>query len=455
MCLSSSIRWVIGLGIVGFLGSPTPAFSDADLAAGKDAYEANCARCHGPTGAGDGPDAKRMFPKPRKLAEGIFKFRTTASGTPPTDEDLFRTLSTGLPGSRMPDFQRLSEETRRNLIAYVKSLSPIFKDQAPEPIDLGKDPGPKEASLAKGKEVYAQLGCASCHGTAGRGNGPSAPTLVDSWGSPIRAANLTQGWNYRAGSGVKEIVARMMAGIDGTPMPSYADALSSKEDAWHLAYYVHSLQETPHWNRTIEAVKAAGSLPADPEDPKWQEAPRTDLRLSSTVYQQGEIQPTSVNAIGVQAVYNEDAVLFRLTWQDPNESREDPPDAVRLFLLQDRRLKFQVGSLRSWPAGPDAPALDVCSWSAKQDSAREAEQMLESNDSEITSGAASSSRSQDSYADGVWTLLIKRPLKSFHPGGVTLSTKKPFLFGAVVFDGGNGERDRRRANSNWVDLVLK
>ena len=83
-----------------------------DLEAGKQAYMDNCARCHGPAGAGDGRDSARMFPRPRKLSEGVFKFRTTASGTPPTDEDLFQTISNGLPGSRMPDFQRLPEETR-------------------------------------------------------------------------------------------------------------------------------------------------------------------------------------------------------------------------------------------------------------------------------------------------------------------------------------------------------
>ena len=454
MRLTSSIKWVVALGTVGLLGFSTPAFSEPDLEAGKAAYEANCARCHGPTGAGDGLDAKRMVPKPRKLSEGIFKFRTTASGTPPTDEDLFRTLSTGLPGSRMPDFQRLTEETRWNLIAYIKGLSPVFKDQKPELIDLGKDPGSKQVNLAKGKEIYAQLGCASCHGPAGRGNGPSAPTLVDSWGNPIQAANLTQGWNYRGGSGVRDIVARMLAGIDGTPMPSYADAVSSKEDAWQLAYYVHSLQEPPRWTRTVEAVKTAGSFPASPEDPKWQGIPRTDPRLSSTFYSQGEIQPASVHAISVQAMYNEEGILLRLSWQDPNESRESPPDALALFLLQDRRLKFQVGSLRSWPASHDAPNLDLCYWSAKSAAAREAvasdTASLEGNQE-----AGQMLESSASYSDGVWRLLIKRPLQSLISGGVTLSAQKPILIGIGVWNGGNGEQDRRRANSNWVDLVLK
>lgn len=243
-----------------------------DLKLGEAVYQESCARCHGPTGAGDGPDAKRMEPKPRALSEGIFKFRTTASGTPPTDLDLFHTLSTGLPGSRMPDFQRLPEETRWQLVYYVKSLSKVFEETPPEPIDLGIDPGPKPAHLEKGKELWAQLGCVACHGNQGRGDGPSAATLVDNWGKPIRAADLAHGYSYRAGSSPKEIVARLLAGIDGTPMPSYADAVS-KEDAWQLTYYVRSIQEKPDFARVIEALRVEGDLPDDPSDARWEQAP--------------------------------------------------------------------------------------------------------------------------------------------------------------------------------------
>lgn len=440
--------------IIAFLsGLWVPAYADSDLEVAKGIFEGNCARCHGISGAGDGLDARRMLPRPRKLSEGIFKFRTTASGTPPTDEDLYRTISRGLPGSRMPDFQRLPEETRMNLVAYVKSLSPVFQDQQPEPIDLGKDPGSKQADLAKGKALYGQLGCASCHGESGRANGPSAPTLVDNWGEPIRPADLTQGWNYRGGAAPGDIVARLMAGIDGTPMPSYADAVA-KEDGWHLAYYVASMQEIPRWNRTVEAVKMNGALPAAPEEPRWKEVPRTDLLLSSNLYKGGEIQPTTVTAVSVQAVYNEEHVLFRLSWHDPTESRESPPDAAGLFLLQDRRLKFRLGSLRSWPAGADAPALDLCYWSARSAEAREAAAVgtadLESGQppGELLESAAS-------YNDGAWTLVIRRPLRSPLAGGANLSGDKPVLFGLAVGDGGNGEQGRRRSNSNWVDLVLK
>ncbi len=449
------MRPVLFLLTAALLLARLPSYAQADLGpeAAKELFKANCARCHGISGAGDGLDARRMLPRPRKLSEGVFKFRTTASGTPPTDEDLYRTISRGLPGSRMPDFQRLPEESRRMLVAYVKSLSPVFEEQQPEPIDLGKDPGPKQADRVKGKALYAQLGCAACHGETGRANGPSAAALVDNWGGPIRPADLTQGWNYRGGAAPREIVARVLTGIDGTPMPSYADAVA-KEDGWHLAYYIQSLQEVPRWNRTVEAVKMNGALPAAPEEPRWKEVPRTDLLLSSSLYKGGEIQPTTVTAVSIQAVYNEEHVLFRLSWHDPTESRESPPDAAGLFLLQDRRLKFRLGSLRSWPAGADAPDLDLCYWSAQSSEAREA---VAAGVTDLESAKASGEtlESAASHSDGVWTLLIRRPLHSSLEGSVTWLMDKPLLLGVAVWDGGNGEQGRRRSNSNWVDVVLK
>ena len=392
----------------------------ADVEAGKQAYLDNCARCHGPSGAGDGRDAARMYPRPRVLSEGVFKFRTTASGTPPTDEDLYRTLSDGLPGSRMPEFQRLAEETRWHLIDYVKTLSPIFQEQKPEPLDLGADPGPAKANLKHGEELFKQLGCNACHGDQGRGNGPSAPTLVDQWNKPIRAADLTQGWTYRGGSAPKDILTRLMTGIDGTPMPSYAEAVSSAAEVWDLAYYVHSLQVKPEWRRSIQAVKAPGALPASAEDPAWQNAPRSDARLSGLFYRGGEILPATGHAISIQAMYNENEVAFRLSWNDPSESKENPPDAVELALLANRRKRWEAGSLRSWPpAGADPSLLEVTRWSAADSSA-------------------------SSYAGGTWTAVIKRPRPA---------AKEPApLVGFMVWDGGNGEQGRHRAASPWLDL---
>ena len=85
-------------------------------------------------------------------------------------------------------------------------------------------------SIELGKKLYEETGCVKCHGTLGRGDGPSAPTLMDDWGHPIRAADLAQSWTFRGGSTREDIFRTMSTGLNGTPMPSFVDALSPSSD---------------------------------------------------------------------------------------------------------------------------------------------------------------------------------------------------------------------------------
>src|ERR1041384_297 len=78
--------------------SPLPA---QDTTAGKTVYVKWCAGCHGDTGAGDGPAAHYMLPRPRDFTGAVFKIRTTASGQLPTDADLMRAIDDGLFGTAM------------------------------------------------------------------------------------------------------------------------------------------------------------------------------------------------------------------------------------------------------------------------------------------------------------------------------------------------------------------
>jgi cytochrome c oxidase cbb3-type subunit 2 len=420
----------------------------ADAAAGQAAYGQSCARCHGVTGKGDGVDAKRFYPRPRDLTMGVYKFRSTASGTPPTDEDLFRTITNGLPGSHMPDWPHLDEATRWHLVDYLKSLSPAFEQTPPQPVTLGLDPGPAR-DLAKGKALYEQLGCAACHGASGRANGPSAAGLVDDWGLPIRSANLTLGWNYRGGSAPRDIAMRLTTGIDGAGMPSYAEAISP-QDAWHLAYYVASLQELPNWHQIAHTLQVSGELPSSVDDPRWADAERTDVPVRNVVTPAGEwAHPPTVRMVSLQAVHNGEAVAFRLTWDDPTQDREEHPDGLAL-LFKPAGTQGDVLTLQTWPyAG--APALDLCYWSAGSSAAAEA--VAPDFDTVLKSSPAQAPLvSAASYEDGRWRLVVQRPLHPAVPSDAAAVALSGFTStGFVVWDGGNPDT---RAVSPWIDLSL-
>ncbi len=445
----------------GGLGLAAPAKADdrpaPDPAAGQAAFQQHCSRCHGVTGAGDGRDAKRLFPRPRDLTSGVFKFRSTATDTVATDDDLFHTLDHGLTPGGMPDWSHLDESTRWQLVYYLKTLSTKFETNPPEVVDIGKDPGPRATNLAKGKEVYEKLGCAACHGATGRANGSSAATLQDQWERPTRPANLAQGWSYRGGSDVKSIVTRIMAGIDGSPMPSYAEAVSSKDDVWQLAYYVRSLQQEPSWKAFVKAKRVAGPLPSAADDARWQQAERTDVRLRQAVNAAGEINaPLTVGMVSVQSVYNDDAISFRIAWPDPSQDRESPPDTLAV-VLRPADVQGDVVTLQNWPLR-DSPPLDFLVWQANRSatgpSGQAQEAILTRYDS-IVQGTLSGVplTSEVEYDNGEWVMVITRPRaltgSNAHAAQITAELAAPIGF--VVWDGGN---PGLHAISPWLDLEL-
>ncbi len=220
---------------------------EGDVARGKVLYKKECALCHGAGGRGDGLAAPFVYPKPRDFTKGIFKIRSTSYL--PTDEDLFKTINDGIPGTLMPSFAHLSSQEQWALVAYLKGLSEKFQEAGSlEPIAIPDPPPQTQELIASGKQLYKDYGCVQCHGPRGKGDGPSAAMLTDDWGEPIVPYDFTIPGKMKGGSSVKDVYRALAVGIGGTPMPAYGEVESEEEQNryWALAYYVRSLtDETP------------------------------------------------------------------------------------------------------------------------------------------------------------------------------------------------------------------
>jgi len=207
---------------------------------GRAVYARRCVGCHGRDGDGNGAAATFLSPRPRDFTAGIFKFRSTPSGSLPTDADLFRTVTRGVRGTAMPTWHELPADDRRAVITFIKTFSTRWRDEKPEPGGLpGIPPTVSARLLGRGRDVYRSAKCWECHGEQGRGDGPSAEQLRDDFDFPIRPTDFTRG-QFKAGAAPADIFRAMTVGLDGTPMPSFADSLSD-EERWALAYYVLSL----------------------------------------------------------------------------------------------------------------------------------------------------------------------------------------------------------------------
>ena len=219
----------------------------ARRASGKELYRFACATCHGARGKGKGPSAVVLEPRPRDFTGGVYKWRSTESGALPLDSDIFRTISRGVPGTMMPGWKDLlSEEERWSVVEYIKRFSSRFEEEGVFEDEIVKIPEPVPAtteSVARGKVVYEANKCWECHGREGRGDGPSAPTLKDSWGNPIKPFDFTLG-GYRGGGTDRDIYRVFFTGLNGTPMPAYGSTIPD-EDKWPLVHYVRSLQRSP------------------------------------------------------------------------------------------------------------------------------------------------------------------------------------------------------------------
>jgi mono/diheme cytochrome c family protein len=226
------------------------------LQIGKAVYEQNCAYCHGKGGQGDGPAASALNLKPRDLTEGRYKFRSTESGSIPTDADLMATVRNGLRGTSMPAWAGyVGDDSIKAVVEYVKSLSPRFKSEKPRVVSMGAAVPSSAASIAAGKRAYEKLQCGACHGSDGEGTNAVQREFVDDWGRELPIPNLTEPWSFRGGSTARDVYLRFRTGLDGTPMPSYVGTASETE-MWHLANYVLSLARKPVWAMNEAEAKA-------------------------------------------------------------------------------------------------------------------------------------------------------------------------------------------------------
>ena len=120
-------------------------------------------------------------------------------------------------------------------------------------------------SINHGAELFQKMECWKCHGQQGRGDGPSAATLTDSKDQPIRPydfAAATDDSRFKCGASNQDVYRIFMTGVDGTPMPSFADVIQPN-DAWDLVHFLRTLQ-THRKSKENEVLKSSGGKVSSP-----------------------------------------------------------------------------------------------------------------------------------------------------------------------------------------------
>lgn len=473
------MRHVATLPCAATLAALLAATLPAQQPRGKAVYDQWCAGCHGDSGAGDGEAARYMLPRPRDFSRGVFKIRTTASGEIPTDADLRRVIDFGMPGTAMPGWKgRLNEREREDVIAYVKSFSQFFTGTTATAVAIGDAPGSSAEAIAAGRAVYEKLECWKCHGQAGRGDGTSAPTLKDDWGHPIRAADLSASWNFRGGSSVGEIYTRLRTGLDGTPMPSFADAIENKlitdEQLWQVAHYVRSLSPAePPPVREVLRARLATALPTDPDEEGWRAAERQWVPLAGQIIVKPRWFAPMVDGVWVQALHDGTRLALRVSWHDPSRSPALPWDE---WLGRIGQTMTDADGPIAARQGPDRVAIQFPAARGEgaelpyflQGSARRPAHLWrwasdpEGSEEGTATGlgrfrARAGAREvthASRYDAGEWRVQFTRALASADSAAPRFVPGETTPIGFLVADGSNGEDDVRGAVSAWYAIYL-
>lgn len=468
------------------------ARSQAAEASGPELYAQHCAVCHGADGNGDGPAAYLLFPKPRDFTRAYYKIRSTASGSLPTDNDLYQTITNGMPGSAMPSFEWLSDVDRQALVEVVESFSQDFEEFEPESLPAPAQPPPTSPDqLALGAEKYEELGCWKCHGEEGEGDGPSAAALSDDWGYPIRPNDFTRGI-YKGGGTDRDIYLRFASGMDGTPMPSY-EGTATPVEIWALVRYVRSLAgekiaAQPSTGRLVVA-RSEAPVPETPDDPRWLDQPELTIPLMLLWQRQA-----AVEVVAVRALHDGESLAILLSWDDPTpawsvaRSSEFADGVAIQFSLSEGRPHFSMGG----EGGP----VNIWHWRADRQIDLAARRGVSSTYTRavrdegaglefVTAAAAGNLASlpelpsavQDLNAAGFgsvtaqpvteqnvvgtglwnsgrWNVLVRRALRSRDRGDAALPLGEVIPIAFAVWDGDRGDRDGQKAVSTWYELQL-
>ena len=291
------------------------------VALGKQIYAQQCAACHGIGGRGDGEAAYLLYPKPRDFVAARYRLVSTWDRVP-TDQDLFDTISRGMPGSAMPSWEHLAAEERWGLVYFIKSLAekPLEVKAQKMPaadgsggegiIEVPKAPPFDTAARERALELYKDA-CASCHGDTARGDG--AQEQRDDEGFPTRPRDLTAGI-FKGSPDPVALYRHIVAGIPGSPMPMSDWAYGP--DAWHLVNYVRSLSSDTQRARvemkkfTIQAARVQ-TLPDHPESGVWRNAPPVNLHLMPLWWRSD--RPEEVT---VRAVHDGKDLAILMVWHD-------------------------------------------------------------------------------------------------------------------------------------------
>ncbi len=452
-------------------------------------------------------------PRPRDFTTGKFKIRTTPNGALPSHQDLVNIIRRGMPYTSMPAWPTLSDQEVSDLAHFLTTFSPDFSnpENVPKPVPLPSAPAGTKESIELGKKLYEETGCVKCHGTLGRGDGPSAPTLKDDWGHPIRPADLAQSWTFRGGSSREDIFRTMSTGFNGTPMPSFLEALQP-EQRWAITDFIVSLSGSngPGYSNLVVAKHVQDPIDLAKGTASFESARVARFPIIGQIMEPGRAFHPPATSVTVQAIYDAESIAFLVRWHDmsaeksgkngpslpvPPEEEEEPATAAgagasagskgSVFGEEEvaptpaGQAQDPFAEAEAAPAGQPSEFSDAVSIQIPSqvltgarkpyfifgdaqnsvdlwffDLARPAPlQFTGRGSGDIAPNDTGDLTGVASYDQGEWSVIFKRPRRATSGAPFSPGEFMPVAFS--VWDGFSRERGNRRGLTAWYSLYVE
>ena len=456
----------------------TPVMAQSgDAEAGAEVYGQRCIWCHGEEGDGVTDVAERLNPPPRDFTFAQYKIKTTDfENDYPNDDDLFRMIRDGMPGTAMPGWSDvLSDQQTWDLVAYIKTFAGLEEEEPGPAMDYGKQVESSVQSIEQGKKLFLEDDrCAECHGQAGRGD--AIKGLKDDAGYRTWPRNLTKPWTFRASNDPRDIFTRISTGISGTQMPAFADPASDKylsiEQRWHVANYVNSLAKVDEVvkpeNTVVKAEKVDGGLPGAVDDPQWQQTEPSTFFLVPQIIGEERFFTPSNDTITARALYSDTEIALLLEWDDrsksiPGEERaekiSDPEIAEDGVAIQLPVTIPQSSEKPYFGMGDAAHPVNVWHWQSGTTGEPQSVNLMNAmgfEEIERRDAEEAGVSAQGTYKNGTWRGLMKRARHGAdREKDIELVEGRMIPIAFAAWDGSNSEKGSRHTMTPWYWLLLK
>jgi hypothetical protein len=302
----------------------------------------------------------------------------------------------------------------------------------------------------------------------------------------------------------------MSTGLNGTPMPSFADALTV-EQRWAITDFIFSLSgsDGPAYTNVVVAKHVTNSIDVAKGAANFASAPVARLPIIGQIMEPGRAFHPPATSVMVQAIYDADSIALLVRWHDmsaeksgkngltlsvPPEEEEEPAtaaagegggganpfgDEVAAPAGQkpaNPQNPFEEPAETSAPASEfsDAVAVQVPSevpatarkpyfiFGDAQDSVDlwffdlatpSPLRFIGKGSGNITPNDKADVTGVANYDQGEWSVIFKRPLRPTSGAAFSQGQFMPVAFS--VWDGSSRERGSRRGLSLWYSLYVE